>query len=169
MKKVMKIVLFVMTFFFISCSKSTEPVKSNSASDLLLFHDYINYYNKVYKTGDLIKFTYNGQYSYSFGFSNYRSRFQDFVTSFNIYTGTYGPYYDLNMRKIDSGIVVGQVYTNNVSFICSVVGPNSPSKTATSTELLFTKFQNPGIVEGSFKAYMNSVLWCDGKFSFNLK
>jgi hypothetical protein len=169
MKKVMNIMLVVMTIFFISCSKSTEPVKSNSASDLLLFHDYINYYDRVYKTGDLIKFTYNGPDSYAFGFSNFRSRFQDYVTSFSIFTGPLGPHYDLNMRKIDSGIVVGQVYTNNISFICSVVGPNSPSKTATATELLFTKFQNPGIVEGSFKAYMNSTLWCDGKFSFNLK
>ena len=167
MKKI--ILIFLTSFGIYSCSKSADPKIINSTSNLLLFHDYINYYDRVYKTGDLRKFTYEGGESNSFSFYNNASRLGGYLTSFSMFTGAYGPYYDLNMRKNDSGIVVGQVYTNNTSFICEIVAPNYPSKTATKTELLFTKFQNPGLVEGSCKAYMNSTLWCDGTFSFILK
>lgn len=175
MIKITNVLLMGIILSFISCSES-DVLKPVDREGSLLFHDYINTIHFTYKPGDLIKFNYDNwnNVGYVFDFYNYRKREGQgwvYVTAFDISTIPQdGLGYRLEMRKLDSSLIVGQVYTKNVSFSWIYkTYPEEYSKTATRAELLFTKFKNPGRVEGTFKAYRGSTLWCDGNFSFLLK
>jgi hypothetical protein len=175
MIKITNVLLMGIILSFISCSES-DVLKPVDEEGSLLFHDYINTIGFRYKPGDLIKFNYDkfNNDSYVFSFYNYRRREGqggDYVTAFSMkQSSIQGLGYRLEMRKLDSSLIVGQVYTKNVSFSWIYKDyPEEYSKTATRAELLFTKFKNPGRVEGTFKAYRGSTLWCDGNFSFLLK
>ena len=153
--------LFVSIFF--SCTKSSDD--ENVGKELVI----------EFSNGKIDSFEYNGADSGAFGFSHYKSsQSGQYVYNFDIFTGAFNTNYSLNFSKSDDNIVIGTNYVSSTPgisllFSSDLIGPNDIITKATRTELQFTKFQNPGLIEGTFKAYLNNTLWCKGTFNFNSK
>lgn len=153
--------LFIVILFY-SCNKTVDD--KNSGKEL----------NIEFSNGKVESFGYKGSYSMAFDFSHYKSYKSSppYVYEFSIYTGALSTNYTLYFAKNDDNIIIGNNYTSSspeisLLFSSDLIAPNDIITNATKTELQFTKFQNPGIIEGSFKAYLNNSLWCKGTFKFN--
>lgn len=162
MKKNRSIICIGITLIFLSCSKVSDTIQVSD--NFLLFKDYVGYFGAL-NVGELQKYTYKGDNSFAFSFNSNKTK----TISFSIYRCAFCANYRLEMNKNDTGIILNKIYTNNniSEFIrFSALDVSGNYKVATKTELKFTKYQDPGLIVGSFKTYMNSTLWCEANFSF---
>jgi len=160
--KIVIYLLFVSLFF--SCAKSTEDV--NVGKELVI----------EFSNGEIKTFSYKGDFSMAFSFSHYKDsqgyNSGLYVFNFDMFTGAMTTNYSLELAKSDDNITIDNNYVSgtpglSLLFSSNKIAPNNIITNATRTELQFTKFQNPGIIEGTFKAFLNSSVWCKGTFKFN--